>query len=316
MTLLFSLLLGSALADDTPWGKREIDPKARVVGTAYTVEQFGWRIGPLAQTFGVLDNLQIGTQLVPLALGAPNVQGKVTAIQLPRFDVAVDAGVYFVELGRFSGTLGFDDDFDARLVAPRIGWRGSWAISKRWSLHFGSGIYIFDASGQVGVADLATAVATLAGADIEDELRTVLGDSTDALADIRLVLPQTRFSVDFRFNRRHSLILTSNAFPLLRAQLNAGAETEASDGTVVVEGGAYAGVAGPLPETFGTLTTLSWQFDWRRGNLRLGIPLNPTNPIAWTQAVDLNLMFGKSRSKRPVGYRDSVEVEDESQLEE
>ncbi|MEO0600447.1 MAG: hypothetical protein AAF211_03370 [Myxococcota bacterium] len=308
---LFVALVASAVAKDGPWRKKDIDPKVRPVGTAYTVEQFGWQIGPLAQKFGVLDNLQIGTQTVPWLLGAPNLQGKLTAIQLEKFDLALDAGIYFIDLGRYANTLGYEEGFDANVTAPRLGFRGSWVVSRRLSVHFGAGAYFARARGQVGLSDLATTVSTLAGADIEEELRAVLGDSTDVLADIRLAMPQYRFSVDFRLNRRDSIVFTSNAFLALTGQLNAGAESTASDGAVLVEGGAYARVTTPLPQTLGTLTTLSWQFDWRRATLRLGIPLDPTNPIAWTQAVDFYLMFGRSRSKRPPGYRDSVEVEEE-----
>ena len=267
----------------------------------------------MSQRYGLLDNLQIGTQVVPALLGAANLQAKVTAIQTKRLDVAVDGGIYFVDLGRFAGPLGFEGGFDATVTAPRLGFRASWMISRRLSLHVGSGGYFVAARGQVGASDLATVVARLSGASIEDKLHEVIGDGSDVFAKVNLVLPQTRLSVDYRFNRRDSLILSTNAFPALTGQLNAGAETTVSGSGVSVEGGAYVRVRTPLPGTLASLTTLSWQFDWRRANLRLGIPLNPTNPLAWTQAVDFNLMFGKSRSKRA---RTWAEDDDTAQVDD
>ncbi|MEN0065014.1 MAG: hypothetical protein AAGA48_22920 [Myxococcota bacterium] len=306
--VVLTSLLQPAWAGKGDWRKQPIDPKARVAGTAYTVEQFNWKIGLLSQNFGLLDNVQIGTQALPLALGIPNVQGKITAIQTPKFDLAVDAGIYFAELGRFSNTLGFEEGFDAALSAPRLGFWGSWVISKRLSLHFGAGAYFIGARGNVGLADLAAAIVTVAGADIEDELRAALGDSTDVFANVNLGMPQARLAVDFRLNRRDSIVLSSNGFLALTGQFNAGADVKGSDG-VDIEGGAYARVSTTLPDTFASFTTLSWQFDWRRVNLRVGIPLNPTNPIAYFQVFDLYLLLGPSRSKRPTGYRDNVEVE-------
>ena len=282
---LLSLALIQA-ASGGEWSEQPIDPKVRPNHTAYTVGKNHWQIGLVRQNYGILDNAQIGTQAPLWALGVVNGNAKVTAIQTPRLDVSIDGGAYWSSLAPF----GVDGD----ILATPVGWTASWAISDRFSLHGGTAWTLASANGRMGAPEIAQGIEAVTGADITAELTEVLGDQTGLYAGANLTLYQTRLSADVRFSRRDSLILTSNTYVFVSGLVAAGVAVDDIEG-VDVEAGASARVRVPLTESIPSLTTLSWQFDWRRVNLRVGVPLPLDNTFAWFQAVDLYLILGPSR---------------------
>ena len=296
-----ALLLLSALSISLAAGekrrKEPIDPKARRANTAYTLKQGEVQLGLVRQSVGVLDNLQVGTTAPLWVLGVPNVQGKVTAIQTRRVDVSLDGGYYRSGL---RGLLGEEGS----VVATPVGWMASVVLHERFSVHAGTAWTNASVNGSLSADQIADALTAVVGVDISEDIQSALGDQTGLYAGADLGLFSTRLSADFRLNRRDSIVLTSNNYLYLNGLLAAGVDTEANGGTEV-QGGASARVRIPLSESLPALTTLSWQFDWRRVNLRVGIPLPLRNTFAYFQAFDLNIVLGRERTRRRL-ERDSA----------
>ena len=278
-------MLALALAGD--WSKQPIDPKANPDGTAYTLGPRTWRLGLVNQQVGVLDNLDVGTRLPLWVLGVPNVGAKVNAIQTKRIDVALSGELLTASLV----PLGVPE---GRITVYPVGWKGSALLHERFSLHFGTAWTVATADGRLTGEQLSDAIEAATGAAVGD----VFGDTGGAYAGATLTLFQTQFMADYRLNRRDSIVLRSNNFLYLSGLLAAGAAADAGDGTEV-EAGVSARVRVPLTEALPTLTTLSWQFSWRRANLRVGVPIPFNNTFAWLQAVDLYVLLGKGRQAPP-----------------
>jgi hypothetical protein len=287
---LLLLLATTSLAGD--WSSQPVEPRARPTNTAYTIGKRHWQIGLVDQDFGLFDNVQVGTT-VPLWLFlVPNGHAKVTAIQTRKLDVALDGGAYWSDLQRF-GVPGGD-----LLVTP-IGWTASWIVHPNLSVHGGTGWTIARADGKLTAVQMAEGIQQVTGANVRKELVGALGDG-GLYAGANLTLFQTRLSADLRFNRRDSLILTSNTYVWMSGLVAAGIEAndigKGNTGTDLQVGGS-ARLRLPLNKSIPTSTTLSWQFDWRRLNLRVGLPLPPTNYFAYFQAFDLYWILGPSRRK-------------------
>ncbi len=299
--LVMLSLLSTCTAPAGEWSSQEIAPKARSSpSTAYTIGKGVTQVGLVRQNVGLLDNLQIGTTAPLFALGVPNAQAKVTAIQTPKLDVSLDGGAYWTSLARFGVP---DGDI---LVTP-VGWTASWVISRRWSLHGGTAWTIARAQGSVSAAQIGQGLAAVTGADITEDLLPVVG--AGAYAGANLTLYQTRLALDYRLNRRDSLVLSSNTWVWANGLLAAGVEAQDLGG-VDVQGGASARVKIPLQESIPSLTTLCWQFDWRRANLRVGVPLPFENYFAWFQAFDFHVLLGKGRAApTPAPEPEPVEVD-------
>lgn len=284
MWLLFGVW--SALAGE--WAQQPIDPRSNPDGTAYTLGTRTWRLGLVKQQVGVLDNLDIGTRLPLWAFGAANLHAKVNAVSVGRFDAALDGEIIAVPLG----ALGIPD---GRMTVYPAGWTASGRVSDRFSVHGGTGWTVAKAEGRLGGEEIASAIAAVTGADISETLAKELGN-TGLYAGANLTLFQTRFQLEYRMNHRDSLVLRSNTWVYLDALVAAGVDTEAGNGGTEVQAGASARVRVPLTESIQSLTTLSWQFNWRRARLRVGLPLPLDNSFAWLQAVDFYVLLGKGRA--------------------
>jgi len=282
----FLLLLSLVPAWAGEWSEQPIEPKALPDGTAYTIGTRTYRVGLVKQQVGVLDNLDLGTRAPLWALGLVNVHGKVTAIQTKRVDVALDGEYINTSLDRFGVP-------DGRLTLYPVGWTASWMIGKRVSLHGGTGWMVASAEGQLDSAALGDGIAAVTGADIGDVLGDELGQG-GVYGGANVSLFQTRFQAEYRLNRRDSIVLRSNNWLYLNALVAAGLASGTDQGTEV-SAGASARVRVPLTDSLQALTTLSWQFSWRRANLRLGVPIPLNNTFAWLQAVDFYVLLGKGR---------------------
>lgn len=267
------------------WSEQEIDPKARPTGTAYTIGRYDWKLGLVEQDFGLFENAQVGTVAALWALGVANGHAKVDAIRTKSLDIAVDGGVYAASLEGLGVPNG-------RITVTPVGLLASGVVSKRLGVHGGVAWTIARADGRLTATDLADGIASVTGADVTKELKDVLGKDGGVYAGANLTLYQTRFSADWRFNRRDSLVLTSNTYVWLSGLVAAGVAAD-DVGSAEVEVGASARVKVPLTESVPTLTTLSWQFSWRRTHLRVGVPLPLTNTFAYLQAFDLYWILGR-----------------------
>lgn len=285
------LVAGMLAAHAGDWAQQPIDPESNPDGTAYTLGPRTWRVGLVKQQVGVLDNLDLGTRLPLWVFGAANAHAKVRAISVGRFDVALDGEIIAVPLGAIGVPEG-------RMTVYPAGWTASGRISDRFSLHGGTGWTVAKAEGRLGGQEIANAVAAVTGADISETLAAELGN-TGLYAGANLTLFQTRLQVEYRMNHRDSLVVRSNTWVYLDALVAAGIDTTAGDGGTEVQAGASARVRVPLDESLQSLTTVAWQFNWRRARLRLGMPLPLNNSFAWLQAVDFYVLLGKGRAAPP-----------------
>jgi hypothetical protein len=283
--LLALLLLGG------DWSRQPIDPKANPDGTAYTIGAKTVRIGLVNQQIGLLDNLDVGTRVPLWALGVANVGGKVHAIQTKRIDVALSGELLSASLEPFGVPGG-------NIRVTPIGWRASGLLHRRFSVHGGTAWTIADASGSLRGPQLIDALESVTGADLGRTLGRELGDA-GVYGGATLTLFQTQLMADYRLNRRDSIVLRSNNYLYVQGLVAAGVDVgEQANGTEV-EAGVSARVKVPLTESVPTLTTLSWQMQWRRAALRVGVPLPLRNTFAWLQAVDFYVLLGKGRPAPP-----------------
>ncbi len=259
-----------------------VDPKLLTDFTAYTTRPREWRIGPFDLQYGLLDNLSVG--LNPLAfVVAPNIGGKVTAIQTRRVDVAFKATYYQFNLDRLDA-----EGVTGRFAAAPLAWTASWMINEHFGLHGGSSHWLVKLDGGLSGKEISEGLAALLGTDISGDL----GASESGLYGAsNLALHQLNLAFDWRPTRRGSLILESNSYLLVTGVLSAGAQTvdEANDSEVSV--GASVRLSQGL-KTVPNATSLAWQWSWPRFHLRVGIPLNPTNPFSYTQAFTLYWVLG------------------------
>lgn len=268
------------------WKDLPIEPKAQIDGTAYTLDQRHWRIGLINQEYGLLDNFQFGVKAPLFALGVLNIHGKVSAIQTNKLDFSLDGEVLSSSLAK----LGLPD---ATVLITPVGWTGSWAISRRFGASFGTSWLLASVEGTVDADTIAGGIEQVTGADVSRDLRRALGDGGGVYAGARMSLFQTRFMVEYRMNRRDSLVLRSNTFVYLTGLVAAGVAVDTAKADV--QAGASASISLPLRDSVPTLTTLSWQFAWRKFNLRLGVPLPLNNSYAWMQAVEAYFILGPDR---------------------
>jgi len=280
-------MVGLAMAGE--WSQQPIAPKALPDGTAYTLGTQTWRLGLVKQQVGVLDNVDIGTRAPLWVLGLPNGHAKITAIQTQRVDASIDGEVITTGLDRFGVPGG-------RLTLYPVGWTASWMISNRFSLHGGTGWAMGSVEGELTAAQLADAIGSSSGADLGDVFVDSLGD-TRLYGGANVTLFQTRLQAEVRLNRRDSIVLRSTNWLYVNALVAATAGKEIGENGTEVDAGASARVRVPLTDSLQALTTLSWQFQWRRASLRVGIPLPFDNTFAWLQAVDAYVLLGKSRKK-------------------
>lgn len=262
--------ISPAVAGD--WKDQEVEPKLLTDVTAYTVGKRRWHLGLYEQSYGLFDNVQVGTSAALWPFGLPNLQAKITAIQTPKFDAAFDVTV----IGYNLEALGVPGG-SARLTP--LSWTASWMLDPQLSLHFGQGWWLARLDGAVGTDTIAEAMSNMIGVDLADDLEAVLSSEGGLYAGANLTLTEGHISADLRINRRDSLVWTSSWFVALSGLVAAGVESVGEDATSV-EPGASVRFSVPLKERLQAMTTLSYQLSYERFHLRLGIPYGSSN-LKW-----------------------------------
>ena len=267
---MWLLLVGAAQAGE--WAQREIETKLPTDFSAYTLGRNHGRVGLFDQDFGLWTNVDVGTTAALFVLGVPNAHTKITAIQSETFDVAFDAAWHGYNLEKNLDVPGGD------LTVVPLGWTASWVASPKFSLHFGSAWLLASARGEASLDQIGEGLAATLGADLSDELATTLQGGGALYAGANLSITQGRLAMDYRINRRDSVVLQANTFVLLTGDISGGYATE--DETVEV--GASAHIEKPLTDQLQGVITLSWQFAWERWYLRVGLPVpTKTVPLLW-----------------------------------
>ncbi len=277
-----------AVAFAGTWADQEIDPKVLTDVSAYTVDKRDWRVGIYSIEYGLLTNLQVGTIQALYLLKVPNAHGKVTAIQTPKLDVSLQAGWFYKDLT----SLGLKN---MTATMTPIGWTGSWIPHRRWGIHFGTESTLARVDGRVNVKDIGVAVRELTGVKITKDLKKAVGQNGGLYGGANLNLMSTHFAVDFRLNRRDSIIFSSTTYLVVSGLLAAGVTVEYED--IEAEVGASARVRIPLTETLPRLNSLSWQGSWEHFHLRVGLPLPIANYFAYPQAINAYWVLGPKKNR-------------------
>lgn len=296
--LLLALLLLAALApprfaraqeppvspaEPLPLKKQPREPKLLTDHTAYTIEKRQWRVGLLNLQYGISERFSLGTN--PLAwLLAPNLNGKFIALRREKIDLALQAGLARVDLERIIPVEG------ATLGLLPLGWKLSWVISDRFSLHAGTSHLVAKVSGGLTGEQLGAALGVSTGQDVGGSLGES-GVDTEVYSSAQATLHQLNLAFDWRLNRRDTIILESrNAFAL-NGRFEVGAEASHEESGASTSTSVVQTINTPLKEVPSSLS-LAWQWSWEHFHLRLGIPLNPVNPYSWSQAFTAYWLIG------------------------
>lgn len=289
--------------DDAPDTERRkaqsVSPRSETDFTAYTLGQHRWRVGFLSLDYGLLPNTSIGTN--PLAnIFAVNGHIKSTAITWGRFDFSAQAGLAKLN----TGLLGAEN-LEASLV-PLKG-TASWAVGPRLGLHLGGTWMIARLTGALTGDQLQSVLGAVANSGSGDDgLASAIGDSTYAGAVANVHIAQQNVAMEWRLNRRDTIILQSNNTLYVNGVVAGTAGVDDAESGITA--GAGIGVTFDLDptEAFGSATSLAWQWSWKRANLRLGIPLTPRNPLAWAQCVQMSWLLGPEPEPEPLPERKHI----------
>lgn len=245
--------------------------------SAYTLEWGETKIGAASVTLGALPRTQIGTVPVLNFMGIYNGHLKVNAVRVGPYAVGVGANLYRLQIGDFVGA-----HTGASLIQ-------SVQIMKPWGLHVGVRFADVQSS---GVPDVAQLPGILTGNTDPDQVQERL-EGTEESWRFHGQTVSMNVATDIRFNRRDSLLLQASATVLARL-VERGFEAPpilGLDETFNLETGSTS----PVAETY--IASASWQFSWRRLDLRVGAGISNV-PGAWLlQSTDLSYRFGgKTRS--------------------
>lgn len=268
------------------------DPRAQWDFTAHALGKGQWRVGLLYQDYGLTPQLAVGTAGVGWLLG-PNARAKATLWEGKRLDVSADAGLWKIDLGRLQLPAG-----SSARVAP-VGWRASWIVGPRWSLHLGQGWVLGRITGNLTDEQISAGLNRAVGVDA---LGDALGGSgVGAYVDARLALLQGRFATEWRFNRQNSLVFQSNAFVRVDGIVAGGFRADTGGDTT-----AGVGASAQVESTLSSLpnaTSIAWHWSKERFNLRLGVPLEPGNPRAWMDTIQIFWLLGPTPEPKPLPDR-------------
>ncbi len=245
--------------------------------SAYTLEWGETKIGAASVTLGALPRTQIGTVPALNFLGIYNGHIKVNAVRVGPYAVGVGANLYRLQIGDFVGA-----HKGASLIQ-------SVQIMKPWGVHVGVRFSDVQSS---GIPDVAQLPSVLTGNTDPEQVQERL-EGTEESWRFHGQTVSMNVATDIRFNRRDSLLLQASATVLARL-VERGFEAPpilGLDETFNLETGSTS----PIAETY--IASASWQFSWRRIDLRVGAGISNV-PGAWIlQSTDLSYRFGgKTRS--------------------
>ena len=172
-------------------------PRAQVDYTAYTLEWGELKVGLASVGFGVLPRMQIGASPPLWALGIENASGKFNLVRIGKFDLSLEGDWYNLPMG---------DDF----AVTYIGWgvRTSAQVSEPMSIHLGGTVANIEGQGTPDVSGLPSLLISEAEKDTWNQSI----EDSGATAEIEANAVTLNFAVDWRFNRRDSLILQAGAW--------------------------------------------------------------------------------------------------------
>jgi hypothetical protein len=292
--------------------KYEQNPYASVDFTAYTLEWGEAKIGVGGVSYGIAPRVQIGTNPVFDAVSVLNGSMKVNVARQGPLDLGVVAQAYYIPivgiinavddltgggLGLTGGSVsGQDIGVDSASLIG-VGGQTSLRLAQPWSLHGKVSYVRVGAQGTFNLLDLPDVLIPGLSLGKENEIVPALqGD-----------LVTFQLATDVRFNRRDSLVaqfrgpLYAGARGVLDAQFES---LPNADLRLIVAGSTF-------PQVFDFYAaTLSWQFQWKHVEARIGGGISEPKGAWLLQALDLSYRFGgKTRKEETLikrGYRENV----------
>ena len=125
---LFTALLASgsgvALAQEEEAQTDDVPQQRFTDFTAYTVERRQWRVGISELSYGLVDNVSVGTSPLFLVVG-PNARAKVQAVELDRLAFSLE-GSYYAPYDFWLQSIAEGDGVSAiTMQVTPIAWKGS-----------------------------------------------------------------------------------------------------------------------------------------------------------------------------------------------
>lgn len=292
--------------------KFEQNPYASVDFTAYTLEWGEAKIGLGGVSYGIAPRVQIGTNPIFDAVGVFNGAAKINVARQGPLDLGVVAQGYYIPivgiintvdelsgggLGLTGGTVSGEDIGVESASLIGLGGQASLRLAKPWSLHGKVSYLRVGAKGTFNLLDLPDAL--IPGLS--------LGKDNEIVPSLQGDLVSFQLATDVRFNRRDSLVAQFRG-PLYvggRGVLDAEFESlPQTDLRLIVAGSDY-----PRVWDF-YAATLSWQFQWKHVEARIGGGISAPQ-FAWLiQAFDISYRFGgKTRKEETTirrGFRENV----------
>ncbi len=238
------------------------DPYGQTDFTAYCLEWGEVKLGVTGVTVGVLPRVQLGTNPILDALRLPNGALKWDFARLGPVDLAGLGDVYVLPTKTFTASF------------VEAGAMTSIQILKPWSVHL-SGVY--DHIAADGLPDFSKIPDILQ--TVNDTAATLQENNTNLhLAANALTV---RLATDYRFNRRDSILLRSQAVVWSGLTAHATSDLPAIAGLDSILGQDKANAPVSIANSF--IVSLSYQLTFKHVDLRggYGVESVPDPPFAW-----------------------------------
>lgn len=251
-------------------------PRGQTDFTAYTLEWGETKVGLASITIGALPRTQIGTVPFLDALGVINGHVKVNALRIGIMDLGLGGNLYRLQVGEFVGSHA-----GGSLVT-------SFQVTQPWSVHLGANYASLNSS---GVPDTSRLPSVLTAGTDPDTFQASQ-DGNEEAWDFHGQNLRLNFATDVRFNRRDSIVFQAGA--IFWSNIQKGFDAPPILGLEDAFARAEEN-ASPISESL--VTSLAWQWTWRKVDLRVGLGWSSV-PGAWIlQSTDLSYRFGgKTRS--------------------
>ena len=245
-------------------------PRAQVDYTAYTLEWGELKVGLARIVFGVLPRMQVGTSPPLWALGIENANGKLNILRVGRFDFSLEGDWLNLPMG---------DEF----AVGYLGWgaRASLQVSDPMSIHFGGTSARIQGKGSPDLSSLPSLL-------ISDEAKAEWNQSIDdagATAEINANAVTVNLAVDWRFNRRDSLILQTGAWLNVDAAVAAHVPPVAGLHDAINESREYG-----LGDAY--MASLAYQIAGEHWEFRFGVGVSSESWAWLLQSTDLSYRTG------------------------
>jgi hypothetical protein len=261
------------VAEPVKWAKQPLDYRYESEFTAYTIPEKSVRVGLFNLDYGLTDDFSFGTSPLFDVYGFYSLRAKSTVFTIGRFDTSLEAMVGYGDASRLSA-------LSVSLVNYPITLRASWSPFDRLGIHGGFRWQNVNTAGSFAIDDLAETLAPIIGVKLPKSVKDSLGRAGSIYGGAHFTLGQPLVALDWRFNRRDSLILQYEGFSTLRGRIDAGYLAE--DNTEYMAGvRAKENLFGQVKGT----TTISWQFSYESFAFRVGLPLTSPKSFAQDYAV-------------------------------